>query len=418
MLVSPQIVPTMRDTENSLNPTPAPFSGDNSKKSAGYRRALENLTPNVGAEILRYGWAREGTISLGQGEGSRTTPDFIIDAAAQAAKEGKTFYAPVLGIPELRQELSTYYARHYKVSVPTNRIYVTGSGTTAMHLALTAVLDEGDEVIAVTPIWKNLLGAVEVAQGRVRQCPLDFNEGEWSLDLDKLFSMVDSKTKALLLVTPSNPTGWVMRAKDIQEIMNFARRNDIWVIADEVYSRLVYEGTHAPSFLEVAESTDKLFVVNSFSKAWAMTGWRLGWLVGPVCAEERIRDLILYDNLGVANFPQYGGLAALRQGEAFLSDQMNLWRKNRDRMTEFFKDYPQVSYSVPEAGFYSFFKADGQDNCIEFAKRLIDEAGISIAPGKGFGDCCKGWMRLCFAVSEERLEESLNRLDKGFKAIF
>jgi len=378
-----------------------------------YRGVFDTLSPNLGAEILRYGWSKPGVLSLGQGEGCRVTPDFIIDAAMQAAKEGKTFYGPVLGVQALREEISAYYKRIYDLDMPVNRIYVTSSGTTAMHLALTSVLDEGDEVLAVTPIWKNLMGAVELAEARIMEMPLDFDEKTgWSLDLDKFFDSVTDKTKALLLVTPSNPTGWVMPEPIVAEIVKFAREKDLWIIADEVYARLVYEGRAAPSFLEVADPLDKLFVVNSFSKAWAMTGWRLGWLIGPSCAENKIRDLILYDNLGVSNFIQYGGIEALKNGESFIEDQLNLWKRNQETLNEFFSNYPKVLAAPSDAGFYSFFKVEGEENCVDFARRLIDEAKLSIAPGISFGKSTKGWMRLCYAVSEQKLADGLNRLAK------
>lgn len=380
------------------------------------RHVVENLSINPGAEIVRYGRCRKGVISLGQGEGDSPTPAFITEGAKKALDEGKTYYGPVLGHDELRYEISDYYQRIFGVDVPKNRIFVTGSGTTAMHLALTALLDEGDEVVAVTPIWKNLLGAIELAQAKVREVALDHNsEGLWTLDLDRLFDTCTEKTKAILITTPSNPTGWIMGHDDMRAVLEFTRQRGIWVISDEVYSRITFDTVHAPSFLEVAEPGDRLLTVNSFSKNWAMTGWRLGWLVGPAKAEEAIRDIALYDNMGPPSFTQFGGIAALQHGEPFLQGQKKLWASNLDIIGNCFAGNDRVVAHRPQSTFYSFFQVDGEEDCLAFARRLIDEVGLSLAPGCAFGKVGRGYMRMCFAVSQGKLEQCLDRLQTAIK---
>ncbi|MCI5060904.1 MAG: pyridoxal phosphate-dependent aminotransferase [Alphaproteobacteria bacterium] len=382
-------------------------------------RIAQNLPPNVGAEILRYGWRKPDILSLGQGEGNAPTPDFIMDGAVEALRAGKTHYGPVLGQPVLREALSSYYEQVFNFDIPANRLFVTGSGTTAMHLALTSILEKGDEVVAVTPIWKNLLGAVELAEARIVQVPLDFGEEEsgsqkgWSLDLERLLAAVTDKTKALLIVTPSNPTGWMMSEEEMRHVLDFARARGIWIISDEVYSRTAYGLSHAPSFLGVAQADDLLITVNSFSKSWAMTGWRLGWLVGPAAAEEIIRDIALYDNMGPPTFTQFGAVKALEDGEDFIAQQMVGWEANRDYMMERLGAHPKITMVAPSATFYAFFKVEGEPDCLTFAKRLIDEQSLSLAPGCAFGAGAKGWMRLCFAVSRPRLEEALDRLERA-----
>lgn len=382
-------------------------------KTEKFRPILQNLTKNPGAEMLRYGWKREDVISLGQGEGCAPTPDFINEATYNALQNGKTHYGPVLGQPALREEISHYYKRIFDLEIPSNRVFITGSGTTAMHLALTSILDAGDEVVAVTPIWKNLLGAVEIAQAKTNTVALKFTEGAgWSLDIDTLLAACTPKTKAILIVTPSNPTGWVMSKAEMQRVIEFTRERGIWIVSDEVYNRSLYNEIHAPSFLEVLNDDDLVLTVNSFSKAWAMTGWRLGWLVGPSFSEGIIRDLALYDNMGPPTFTQFGGIEALKNGEAFIQDQMDMWKDNLNYLYDRLSANPKISLEKPTATFYAFFKVKGEDNCLDLAKRLIDEGGVSLAPGCAFGSDSKGWIRLCFAVSRSKLEKALDRIEK------
>ena len=389
----------MPDTTNELN----------------LRDCVKNLSHNPGAEIVRYGRRKKDILSLGQGEGSATTPDFILRGVQKAMEEGKTFYGPVLGQDDLRQEISNYYSRHHNINIPTHRVFITSSGTNAMHLALTALLDEGDEVVAVTPTWKNLLGAIELAGADIREVSLDENKGKWSLDLERLFDVCTPKTKIILVNTPSNPTGWMMGHEQMKAVLEFARMNDIWILSDEVYNRLTYDRSRAPSFLDVAEPEDKLFTVNSFSKAWAMTGWRLGWLVGPAASEAAIRDIALYDNMGAPSFTQYGAIEALRHGDDFIKEQLDLWRGNMDYLFARLEATGRVVGAKPESTFYAFFRVEGEPNCLAFARRLIDEVSLSLAPGCAFGNVGQGYMRLCFAVSRERLDEALNRFEKALK---
>ena len=404
----PEILPWSNNKIDGSN------SNNDGKSKMKFSSSLENLSPNAGTDLLRYAATKKDIVSLAQGEGCRATPDFICDAAIKALKQDKsTFYAPVLGKPELRGELSTYYKNIYGLDIPQNRIFVTGSGTTAVHLSLAAILNKGDEIVAVTPIWKNLLSSVELAEAKINQLALDYREeGGWQLDLEKLFNACTDKTKAIMIVSPSNPTGWTITAAEIKAIMDFARKRGIWIIADEIYSRTVYGKLRAPSFLDFSYEDDLLLVVNSFSKSWAMTGWRLGWLVGPPEAEKKICDLALYNSMGPTSFTQYGAIAALKYGEPFLEEQMSLWKSNRDLLVERFSRIKSISMPVPEATFYAFFKVAGEPDSLSFARRLIDDVGLSLAPGCSFGECSRGFIRLAFACSEQKLLAALERLEK------
>lgn len=406
--------PLLKEDMQIMNKHEQPDSGervDEGGKQLKFRPVLHALTANPGAEMMRYARGKHNIITLGQGEGDAPTPDFICNAAMQAMRDGRTFYGPVLGQEELRASLSEYYERIYGLDVPSERIFVTSSGSTAMHLSLAALVDKGDEVVAITPIWKNLIGAIELTQATTKQVALDYVDNKWTLDVGKLFSAVNERTKVILIVTPSNPTGWTASREEMTQILDFARERGIWILADEVYGRLVYEGVRAPSFLDVAREDDLLLVVNSFSKSWAMTGWRLGWIVGPLEAEPKIRDVALYNKLCPPTFTQYGAIAALEQGEDFLKAQLDLWRSNRDYVVERFEKMGNIHLSYPEATFYAFFKVDGEPDCIALTKRLIDEAGVLLSPGSAFGQVSKGYIRLCFAVSRPRLKEALDRIE-------
>ncbi len=382
-------------------------------KKQTYRKCLETLTPNVAAELLRYGKSKPGVISLAQGEGDLPTPQFIRDAAADAMANGHTGYGPALGYPELRQEISTYHSRVYGHTIPTNRIYVTPSGTNAVHMALLSVLNDGDEIITVTPIWKNLIGIIEMAQGSIKDVPMDEVDGEWSLDINKLLNAVTPQTKAILLATPNNPTGWTMPREQMQTVLEFARHRGIWIISDEVYGRCTYDTDRAPSFLDIADPEDRLFIINSFSKSYAMTGWRLGWLIGPADAENRIRDLSLYEVLCPPSFIQVAGIHALRHGEDFIKEQRVHWNKNLNLVMDRFAQMPRIRMARPPATFYAFFRIDGESDSMALAKRLIDDAGISLAPGISFGTCSAEHVRLCFAATEGLITEALNRLERA-----
>jgi aspartate aminotransferase len=389
------------------------------------RPVLDDIRHNPGAEMVRYARRRSEAvgaesrggdiISLASGETDSPTPGFITDAVEDALRRGKTFYGPILGHPDLRREIAASYQRLHNVTLPQERVIVTSSGTSAIHLSLLSTVEKGDEVVAVFPLWKNLLGAIRLQEATVRgvDLTLDRMSGKWVLELERLFDAVTPKTRAIVLNSPNNPTGWVMPLDQMRRVMEFARARGIWVIADEVYERLTYDTPCAPSFLEVAEPEDRLFIINSFSKNWAMTGWRLGWLIGPVTAEPRLYDLVLYDNMGPPNFTQYGAIAALRGGEDFVAEQKIRFQKNEQIVHDAFTRIGGIEAARPQSSFYAFFKSEREPDCMAFARRLIDEHGLGLAPGCAFGRNFNGYMRLCFAVSEPRLRESLDRLEKA-----
>ncbi len=352
-------------------------------------------------------------IPLWFGEPDMPTPAFINDAATRALAAGHTFYTPNRGIPELRQALSDYLTRHYETPVPVERICVTPSGMGAIMLVLQSLIDVGDEIVAISPVWSNSFRAVQMLGGATRMVELQRapgGSGGWRLDLDRLFDSVTEKTRAILVTSPSNPTGWVMTEEEQRRVLEFTRARGIWLLADEVYDRLVFEQARAPSFLRLAEPDDLVVVFNSFSKSWAMTGWRLGWTVsmpGLVPILEKLNEI---NQTGAATFIQHAGVTAVREGEPFVQAQLERYRANRDLVIQRLASLPRVSVTRPDGAFYAFFGVDGMTDSVAFAQDIGRRTGVGLAPGAAFGDGGEGHLRLCFAASAETLSRALDRL--------
>ena len=264
--------------------------------------------------------------------------------------------------------------------------------------------------LQLPPSGNYLIGSIELVGGKLFDVAMEQKDGAWFLDLNKLFAKVTPRTKAIMIVSPNNPTGWVMPEGDIKAILEFARARGIWIIADEVYGRTTHETIAAPSFLDYATEHDRLYVINSFSKAWAMTGWRLGWLIGPKDAEERIRDVILYETMGTPVFSQRAAIQALRHGEDFIQTQKVLWKSNQDLVVEKLGAFDRVSIVKAPSSFYAFFKVDGEHDSYQFVKKLIDEAGVSLAPGAAFGSGFHDYLRLCFATETDIVDAAVERV--------
>lgn len=381
------------------------------------RPVLDDIRHNPGADIVRYARRRPDVLSLASGETDTPTPSFITRAVEEALAAGQTFYGPILGRHDLRQAIADYYQQTHGIELPLDRVIVTSSGTSAIHLSLLSTVEKGDEVIAVFPLWKNLLGAIKLQEAKVKGIDLHLTEDglAWFLDLDELFAAVTPRTRAIVLNSPNNPTGWVMPQEQMKAVMDFARARGIWVISDEVYGRLIYDAPRAPSFLDVARPDDKLFVVNSFSKNWAMTGWRLGWLIAPAMAESRLYDLVLYDNMGPPNFTQAGAVQALKQGESFIAEQRKRFEANTITVWDSFARIGGITAVRPTSSFYAFFKSPKEPDCMAFAKRLIDDHALGLTPGCAFGRNWSGYMRICYAVSDRRLRDALTRLEESLR---
>lgn len=344
------------------------------------------------------------------GEPDGVTPDFIREAAATALARGETFYAHNLGIAPLREALSNYLSDLHRPVAPA-RIAVTSAGVNALMLAAQLVIDPGDRVVAVVPVWPNLTEIPRILGAEVVRVALQPDDGGlWQLDLDRLLAALVPGTRALILNSPSNPTGWVMPADQLRVLLAHTRRLGIWVIADEAYERLVFDGRPAaPSMLDIAEPDDRLLVANTFSKAWQMTGWRLGWLVVPPALIDDLGKLIEFNTSCAPAFVQHGAIAALTRGEAAVAGLVASLRERRDALHEALSSIPDLRVARPEGAMYLFLQVRGVDDSTALARDLV-AAGLGLAPGAAFGEEAEGWLRWCFARPVPVLQEGARRL--------
>ncbi|QFU15568.1 pyridoxal phosphate-dependent aminotransferase [Microvirga thermotolerans] len=365
-------------------------------------------------DVYNYGRNREGLIPLWVGEGDLPTPSFICDAAARSLAAGETFYTYQRGIPELRQALARYHERVYGGSADPERFFVTSGGMPAMQIAMRMVSGPGDEVLVPTPAWPNFVGAITVAGARPVAVPMVFGQNGWNLDFERIERSVTPRTRAIVVNSPANPTGWTATLSDLRAVLDLARRHGLWIVADEIYGRFVHDPAialdgRAPSFRDVMSPEDRILFVQTFSKNWAMTGWRLGWLEAPAALGQVIENLIQYQTSGTPVFVQRGGIAAIEQGEEFVSQQIARARTGREIVGRL-AETGLVELPPPGGAFYAFFKVKGGKTSKEVAMALIAEANVGLAPGSAFGEAGEGYLRLCYARKAQDLEEAVRRI--------
>jgi aspartate/methionine/tyrosine aminotransferase len=375
------------------------------------RPAIDELEDSPIVEVWRMGYGDPEVIGMFAGEPDLPTPDFICDAAADAMKAGKTFYTPNRGINAMRDAIAGYLLRIYDVEIPESRITLTASGMSAVMLIAQGTVQPGDNVVAITPSWPNIMRAMQINGASIREVAMTAGNNGWQLDLEKVFAACDENTRVIYTASPGNPTGWMMTEAEARAMLDFARARNIAIISDEVYHRTVYDRTAAFSFLQIAEPNDPVFVVNSFSKAWAMTGWRLGWIVYPEGQQAAFEKLIQFNTSGAPEFLQAGAIAALRHGEDFVAHFAARCGKAREIVNDRLARMPRVRNIPSKGAFYAMFEVDGVTDTLQFCKRAVTEAKIGMAPGIAFGKGAERAIRLCYAKSEALITEAMNRLE-------
>ena len=379
------------------------------------RQAIEQLQASKIRELANAGLGRSDVLAFWFGESDEVTPDFIRQAAIDSLQAGETFYAHNLGLPELRESISAEMVKRHGVDIGSDRIAVTSGGVNALMLAMQALVDAGDEVLVVTPVWPNLTAQPQILGAHLRTLSLEPSKGRWELPLEKLLESITMNTRLLVLNSPNNPTGWTLNRQEQQAILEKCRSTGTWILADEVYESLYFLDSQnhcAPSFLDIAQPADKLVVAHSFSKSFLMTGWRLGWLVMPPEMTQHMGKLIEFNTSCASVFVQRAGLVALKRAEEVTPRVVSHLRLCRDTLANALNGLGQIEFALPDGGMYLFLRLPAGMDDFQIAKRLVQEAGLGLAPGSAFAQEAQGWLRWCFASKElDRLRQGAARLD-------
>jgi aspartate aminotransferase len=354
--------------------------------------------------------ALDDVVRLEIGEPDFDTPQHVIDAATEAASAGATHYTSTYGMPELREAIATKVQRDNDIPVDSDGVIVTNGGIEALALAFLSVVDPGSDVVIPAPEWTNYASQVALAGGQPVRAPLDPDDG-FDLDAERVVERIDDDTAAVVLCRPNNPTGRVYDEDSVRAVAEAAADHEAYVIADEVYERLTYEGTRR----SVAALGDPQWVlsVNSFSKGYAMTGWRLGWLAGPEDVVDAAQVLRQQFSLCSSSVAQHAGIAALTGPQEPFEEMVETYEQRRDYALDRIDDIPELRCPRPEGAFYLFCDASAIDGTsMEIATRMLDEEGVSVTPGSGFGEAGSEHLRLSYATSLSTLEEGFDRIER------
>lgn len=388
------------------------------------RQIVVDLEESMIRQVANAGMGRTDVLKFWFGESDEVTPAFIREAAITSLQQGETFYAHNLGLPELREAIAAYAgALRCAGAAPigAERIAVTSGGVNALMLAVQALVDAGDEVVAVTPVWPNLTAQPLIMGAKLCCVSLKPVAGQWQLDMAELLAAITPQTKLLIVNAPNNPTGWTLSRAEQETLLAHCRRTGTWILADEVYERLYFEPTEngcAPSFLDIAQPDDRLVVVHSFSKSFLMTGWRLGWLVMPPAMTPQMGKLVEFNTSCAPVFVQRAALVGLERTAEVTPQLVAHLKTCRDTLVPLLQAVAGVELASPRGGMYAFFRLADQGrfgDSLATAKRLVVEAGLGLAPGNAFmvnpAPEAQGWLRWCFASRDlDRLGQGVERL--------
>jgi aspartate/methionine/tyrosine aminotransferase len=386
------------------------------RPSLSARDAVEQLNSSTIREVANAGMGQKDMVAFWFGEPDQVTPEFIRTAAIDALNAGDTFYTQNLGITPLREAIADYVSGLHGKTTSEN-IAVTNSGMSALMITTQALVGPGDRVVIVTPVWPNLVEIPKILGAESVTFALTFSTDGWNLDMDRLLSELTPDTRAVYINSPNNPTGWTIDIESQRTILEHCRKHGIWILADDAYERLYFgnDAGLAPSFLKIADPDDRLVSTNTFSKAWQMTGWRLGWIVLPKALAPGVATLIEYNTSCAPGFIQRAGTSAILEGEDTVRQFNARLKRARDFLLERLVTLPELETSLPSGAMYAFFRLPGAQNSLAFCKSLVNSAGLGLAPGIAFGPEGEGFVRWCFAASEERLEEGFDRLQSALR---
>jgi len=348
-------------------------------------------------------------ISLAVGEPDFDTPDFIVEAAYEAMKEGFTHYTTPQGIPELREAVADKSRSFNKLDFKKENVLITPTKQ-ALFMSILAHLDDGAEAIITDPCWVSYAPMIKFADGIPRRLPL-LEEEEYGLDIETLNERISSRAELIVLNSPSNPTGMTIPKDDLKAIADIAVDNDLLVVSDEVYENLIFEGEHISigSFDGMRERT---ITISGFSKSYAMTGWRLGWLLAPENLLENIIKIQTHSITCATSFAQKAGITALREGDEVIKEMLQTYKKRRKIIVEGLNKIDGFKCKKPNSTFYTFPSFDFKMDSMELALHILKEARVATTPGSAFGDQGEDHLRMSFANSSENIKEALDRIEK------
>jgi aspartate/methionine/tyrosine aminotransferase len=380
------------------------------------RAAVRDLRDSKIREVANAGMGRADVLPFWFGEPDEVTPAFICDAAANSLRNGETFYSHNLGLPVLREALANYLSGLYGQAISTAQIAVTSAGVNALNLVAQTLVSPGDHVVCVTPLWPNLVEIPKILSAKVSCVPLEFDATRgWQLNMQRLLDALTPNTRMLFINSPNNPTGWTLTRVEQTQILAHCRAHGIWLVSDDAYERLVYEGeaSSAPSFLSIADEDDRVVSTNTFSKSWLMTGWRLGWIAAPAPLVAHLGKLIEYNTSCAPVFTQRGGDIAVREGEPIIARTRSRFRAARDHLHAALQAMPGIVAPTAPGAMYAFFQVDQLKDSLAFCKHLVNAHGLGLAPGVAFGDEGEGFVRWCYASETARLDAGLERFRAG-----
>jgi aspartate aminotransferase len=343
------------------------------------------------------------------GESDMPTPEFICRAAYEAMRDGHTFYTNSAGYLDLRTDIARKFHEVHGVEYKPSEIVCTAGAVMAIAHSMRALVDPGDNVIIVQPGWPVFASILTLLGAEGRDAALRRTATGFELDLDEIRSRIDSRTKMLIVNSPSNPTGWVISEAEQRALWDLAVKHDFVILSDEVYDRIVFDREKAPSFASIATDKDHLIVINSFSKTYNMTGWRLGYALTSERMAKLMAKLQEFVVSNPASMVQRAGIVALRDGEPYIEEIREKYLRQRQLTVEKLRTIPNLSLPMPAGGFYAFPQIEGLRDSLGFAKKLLQEARVGMAPGIAFGAAGEGYMRLCFAASDAVLVPALDR---------
>ena len=374
------------------------------------RKIISSLKSSPIRNIANSVIGKKDIIPLYFGETDIATPSFISEAMKNALDEGHTFYSANQGITELVETITTYTSNLHN-NISSSRIMVTSAGMNALMIASEVIINPNDKVICITPVWPNFMRCIEIMGGKTIEIPLIHSDedNKWKLDLEEIKKNIKN-ARAIYINTPNNPTGWMMNREEQKEILELCRKEKIWIISDEVYERITYDRKVAPSFLDVSEDNDFLIVVNSFSKSWAMTGWRLGWMIVPEGLLSIFEKLNEFNVASPSSPAQHAGIVAIKEGEKFIEKMLHDLKISRQITVDHLSNFSRIIFPYPDAAFYAYFKIKDVSDSEKFCFDTLSLTGVGLAPGTSFGNGGDSWIRICYAKSPKLLNQAFEKL--------